>query len=288
MFRQITLKLDFKKAKMKRILIVLSIICMSYMQGKAQCVGTVTYTTNPAPIAGGYAAGTVVQVCCTLISFDMAGSNWFEGFSVNLGQGWLPGSLNGVTAPVNLSGGGGQWIWVNTPFTANGNLFGPGYFFDLNMNGISNDDFGDMGNGPWSMCFNLTVGNNIDSSLALDILLLPDGVAGSWGSNACGALVTPIIPNTIIVGMITSLKKFPDILRQDFKIYPNPAKDFITIETNEQSIGKQLKMYDVYGHLLLSTTITGIRYTIANLDLAKGIYFICIDEHYFSEKVIID
>jgi hypothetical protein len=90
-----------------------------------------------------------------------------------------------------LNGGGGTWIWVNNAFNINGVSLGPGYFFDLNNNGISSDDFGDAGAGPWTMCFSATVGNVPGASLSVGVLPVSDGYAGSWGAGLCDCLPLP-------------------------------------------------------------------------------------------------
>lgn len=177
------------------------IIGFSGFQSVAQpCVGSVSSTVNPQPTGGGYAPGTVVTYCYTVNNYSMSGSNWFEGFSIQLGPGWLPGSITPVTYPTNFQGGGGQWIWVSNTFVNNGVTFGPGFFFDLDMNGISQNDFGDSGAGPWTMCFSVTVGNVPGSSLGVGVAPVSDGYAGSWTNGGCNGLIfTPVTPSTIIV-----------------------------------------------------------------------------------------
>ena len=128
----------------------------------SQCNGPITFTLTPAPPAGGYLPNTTVTVCITLQSFTQTGSNWFEGFDINLGPGWT--NLTPVSAPANCGGNstGGQWIWMNsvtstaTPITT----VGPGYFFDLNVDGNPGNDFGDSnssGTCSWTMCFSVKV-----------------------------------------------------------------------------------------------------------------------------------
>ena len=190
-----------KKNYNKLVLSFFTIILASAISCFAQpCVGSTSFTINPQPTSGGYAPGTVVTYCYTVNSFSQAGTNWLEGFSIQLGPGWLPGSITPVTPPVNFGGGGGQWIWLANPFTFGGVSFGPGFFFDLNSNGITQDDFGDAGGGPWTMCFSVTVGNTAGASLGVGVAPLSDGFAGSWGSAACDGLVfNTLTPNNIIV-----------------------------------------------------------------------------------------
>lgn len=149
------------------------------------CVGTTSFTVNPQPTGGGYAPGTVVTYCYTVNNYTQAGANWLEGFNIQLGPGWITGSITPVTPPNNFGGGGGQWLWVANPFIVGGVSFGPGFFFDLNNNGITQDDFGDAGGGPWTICFSVTVGNNVGDALDVGVAPVSDGFAGSWGSNAC-------------------------------------------------------------------------------------------------------
>jgi hypothetical protein len=100
------------------------------------CVGSTTFTVNPQPVGGGYAPGTVVTFCYTVSGYSQAGTNWFEGIGIDLGSGWLAGSINPVTPPNNLSGAG-QWIWVANGFTFNGVYYNPGYYYDYDSNGIN-------------------------------------------------------------------------------------------------------------------------------------------------------
>jgi len=131
----------------KLILILLSLISIStYSQN--DCMGTESnVTVSPAPVNGGWAPGTPVQFCITYNNWNLnIGTNWCEGFDITLGSGWIGNSITPVTYPNNFGGGGGQWIFVNNSFNGNpassggSNNFGPGFFFDLNMDGTSQLD----------------------------------------------------------------------------------------------------------------------------------------------------
>jgi len=188
---------------MKKILLYILFLIPTFSGFAQPCVGTSSFTINPQPISGGYAPGTVVTYCYTINNYTQAGSNWLEGFSIQLGPGWLPGSITPVTPPNNLNGGGGQWVWVPTNFVVpppNIGTVGPGFFFDLNNNGITWDDWGDFGPGPWTMCFSVIVGNNVGTSLGVGVAPVSDGYAGSWNSPDCDGLIfTTLTPNNIIV-----------------------------------------------------------------------------------------
>ena len=175
--------------RLRSILSLLSIIASLTYYG--QCNGPVTFTLNPPPPAGGYLPNTTVTVCVTMSSYTQTGSNWFEGFDINLGPGWT--NLTPISAPANCGGNGtgGQWIWMNsvtsttTPITT----VGPGYFFDLNVDGNPGNDFGDSntsGNCSWTMCFSVKV-STLCTPQNLSIQVAPgsDGVWGSYTSTAC-------------------------------------------------------------------------------------------------------
>lgn len=182
-------------------------LLLLFFQGIAlaqpNCAGAISFTVGPPPVNGTYAPGTVVNYCFTMTGYTQGGTNWFEGFDINLGPGWVPGSITPVSAPANCQGGGGNWIWLNTstattpPFLT----FGPGYFFDMNGNGIAGDDFGDAGSCTWTFCFNVTVGNTPGASLSVGVAPLSDGIAGSWNSAACdGVNYSYPTPGSVVVG----------------------------------------------------------------------------------------
>jgi len=185
---------------MNRILIIVFSIFYFHYNAQSQCNGTVTYTMNPIPIANQLPAGTIVEVCVTMVGFNMVASNWFEGFNINSGAGWLTGSISPISPPDVCSNSNGGWIWVNS-FVAQGNNFGPGYFFDYNNDGISQNDFGDQGSCTWTCCFSITVGNTIGASLALGVMPLSDGQAANWGSSTgCWASLVQVSAPLLTVG----------------------------------------------------------------------------------------
>jgi hypothetical protein len=172
--------------------------------GCSQCAGTQTFTLTPPPNGGTYNPGQVVTLCYTLQSYTQTGSNWFEGFDLNLGAGWA--SVTPQTSPTNCGGNssGGQWVWKTTvTSTATPTqTVGPGYFFDLTIDGNPGNDYGDSqssGNCSWSFCVTLTVAN-ICTPQSLQIQVTPgsDGLWGSYTSTSCDA----VTPNTIFNGTI--------------------------------------------------------------------------------------
>jgi hypothetical protein len=178
-------------------LFFISLITLSY----SQCAGTQSFTLTPPPVNNTYNPGQVVTLCYTLNSYTQVDLNYFEGFDLNLGPGWS--SVAPLTAPINCGGGGGQWIWMTSvtstaiPITT----VGPGYFFDLNINGNAGNDFGDnnTNNCSWTFCVTLTVANVCTpQSLLLQVTVGSDGVWGSYTSTSCDALS----PNTVFNGTI--------------------------------------------------------------------------------------
>jgi len=169
----------------------------------SQCVGNQTFTLNPYPPATGYTPGTVVTACYTMTGWPglNVGSNWLEGFDINLGPGWT--NLQQIAAPANCQGGSGNWVWVLSNFTPSG-LIGPGWFFDSGISGPLNgnpaDDWGDSGSCIWSFCFNITVANVCTpQNLLIQVTAGADGDWGNWINGAC-----PTTPFTIYNGVINT------------------------------------------------------------------------------------
>jgi hypothetical protein len=186
---------------MKYTLILLSLLISLFSH--SQCVGSQTFTLTPPPVNNTYNPGQVVTLCYTMNSYTQTNSNWFEGFDLNLGPGWA--SVTPQTAPANCGGNnsGGQWTWmtsvtsVATPVTT----VGPGYFFDLNIDGNPGNDFGDQNtnNCSWTFCVQLTVANGCTpQNLLIQVTAGSDGVWGSYTSTACDNL----LPNTVFNGTI--------------------------------------------------------------------------------------
>jgi hypothetical protein len=180
--------------KLKLFLFFIFILLQNLIFG--QCNGVTSFVLTPPPPAGGYVSGTQVNVCFTMNGYNQLGSNWFEGFDINLGPGWT--SLTPVSAPANCGGSstGGQWIWMNsvtsvaTPVVT----VGPGYFFDLNNDGNAGNDFGDSNSSgcSWTMCFSVTVANSCTpQNLLIQVTPGSDGVWGSYNSTSCD-ITTPI------------------------------------------------------------------------------------------------
>ena len=164
----------------------------------SQCNGTQSFTLTPPPVGNQYLPGQTVTMCYTMNGYTQAGTNWIEGFDLTLGPGWS--NVQPATPPANCGGNasGGQWIWTlaaNTPV----GLVGPGYFFDLDLNGNPANDFGDSGSCTWTFCVTLTVAQGCTpQSLAIAVTPGSDGLWGSWGSTSCDAAT----PFTVFNGTI--------------------------------------------------------------------------------------
>ena len=186
---------------MKKILLYILFLISNTLYG--QCVGNQTFTLNPVPPVAGYTPGTVVNVCYTMAGWPglNVGSNWLEGFDINLGPGWT--NLQQSAAPNNCQGGGGNWVWMLNNFTPSG-LVGPGWFFDSGISGPLNnnpaDDWGDSGSCTWSLCFTVTVANVCTpQNLSIQVTAGADGDWGNWINNSC-----PTTPFTIYNGVINT------------------------------------------------------------------------------------
>jgi gliding motility-associated-like protein len=196
---------------MKKLYILINLLLLSFVGfSQNDCMGFQSSVVNPLPVGGGYAPGTVVQYCVTYNNWNTGfNTNWCEGFDITIGPGWVPGSITPVTPP-NDNSGVGQWVWIPGTFNGNptssggaGNNFGPGFFYDYNSNGQSVDDWGDNSTGPWTFCFNLTVGAVAGSSLSLQVSPVSDGYAGSWGNAGCnGQYQYQLSPGNTVLGCI--------------------------------------------------------------------------------------
>jgi len=185
--------------KLINVILFIFLTCLGY----SQCAGTQTFTLTPLPVGGTYLPGQTVTMCYIMTGYSQAGTNWIEGFDLTLGPGWA--SVTPQSAPANCGGNstGGQWVWrtsvtsTTTPIVT----VGPGYFFDLSIDGNPGNDFGDSGSCTWTFCVTLTVANVCTpQSLLLQVTAGPDGLWGSYNSSSCDA----VTPFTIFNGTINA------------------------------------------------------------------------------------
>ena len=96
---------DLTFKAVKKYLFSLIVVCCFVLVAKAQ-PGPTTYTLNPQPVNGQYSTGTIVTLCYTMTGFGGCGTaEWFEGFDLNLGPGWV--NVAPVTAPADCGGAAG-------------------------------------------------------------------------------------------------------------------------------------------------------------------------------------
>ena len=183
--------------------VLLLITIFNLLTSFSQCVGTQSFTLTPLPVGGTYLPGQTVVMCYTMVGYSQTGTNWIDGFDLTLGPGWV--TVNPQTAPANCGGNstGGQWVW-KTSVTSTATpivTVGPGYFFDLSVDGNPGNDFGDSGTCTWTFCVTLVVSNVCTpQSLLLQVTAGPDGLWGSYTSNSCDA----VSPFTIFNGTINA------------------------------------------------------------------------------------
>jgi len=174
---------------MKKItFILLATLFSNIMHG--QCLGSQSYTLSPA---GPYTAGQNVTVTYTLSSFTQVNVNWIIAFDIDYGNGWS--NINPVSAPGNPGGSAGTWIWDTQNTYPSGLNFGPGYRF-VNSSWF-NPDWGTSSTGPFTLSFNLQVGNScLNNDLSIDISVIGDCQTGGWNNGSC----CPITPFSIYSG----------------------------------------------------------------------------------------
>ena len=73
-----------------------------------------------------------------------------------------------------------------------------------------------------------------------------------------------------------------------FNIYPNPAKDVITI--SELPIGAELSILDINGKIMFSTSVNSNQLTINTEDFTNGLYLIHLNHSgaTSSKKLIVN
>jgi hypothetical protein len=177
---------------MKKIISLLIGIVLS-LNVISQCSGFMDFDFNPQyPTNSTYPPNTEVVFCCTMTGWDgnAQGSNWFEGFGLTLGSGWV--NVSPLQAPNDVDEVSGTWLWMNTVTSeSTGFIAGPGYFFEGPTgptDGNPGNDWGDLcvnGDCVWEFCITLTTSNVAGESLSIGVTPYADGTMGSWGNWEC-------------------------------------------------------------------------------------------------------
>jgi len=73
-------------------------------------------------------------------------------------------------------------------------------------------------------------------------------------------------------GLITSTGPGPAIQAHDAIVYPNPGRDFLTIESGPQIAGALFVLYDMAGKPLIEKTLNQSSQTLSTAHLPAGLY----------------
>jgi gliding motility-associated-like protein len=189
---------------MKKALLFLCILfAFNYSNAQGPCIGSssISITPPPDPISGCYFPGTTVTVCVTINDYLQTNADWLCGVVPILGPGWDTTTLQPVSAPPSCDGLG-VWGWFGSCTGFAGNTYGPGFYYDSELNSpngtidsIPGNNYGDnCAVNTWIFCFQVTTNAIITAGVNsfIGVNALPDYEAGNWGSSGC---VDPIISN---------------------------------------------------------------------------------------------
>ncbi len=114
---------------------------------------------------------------------------------------------------------------------------------------------------------------------------LPVANIATFGQDNLGELYVAGLYNGIVYKIIDANLGEKEIVKNDFKIYPNPAKNEIFIEKSNDSFPTEITIFDTNGKLLLKQkTEDLLKNTINTGVLQQGIYLISIKNNYDENK----
>lgn len=190
--------------------LVLWLVCLSGLLVQAQqvCGGPrqITLSPNPdlLPQPGVLQPGQTLEVCFSMEGYeDPAAINWFHGVAFDLAANWDVASVVPTALPSPCIGVG-AWDWYTT-VTGTGGSYGPGFFYDSELDGFPGNNYGDddiFGScitHEWAFCFTLRVRSDATpgGTLTLSARVLSDGESGSWSGGFNGCLDPSTTPQLV-------------------------------------------------------------------------------------------
>ncbi|MCA6422686.1 MAG: T9SS type A sorting domain-containing protein [Flavobacterium sp.] len=243
-------------------------------------------TTNPAP----YCAAGFKNVAPFDLPDRLITNVSFGTLSNNSGNTRWPGAAyvfyNNLAIPNIVKGNGITPLTVNYNNNATHRVLA---YIDLNID----NDFNDVGEKVMDVIFPFNTGTSVNVTIPntasngqtrLRVLLYVDDLyTGTFGPNGPATSCTNVningIPEVLAVGetedytinIVSNLSL--NYSNQDlFSIYPNPAQSIINIDSVNNISIDSLKIFDIFGKLLLEKTKNTNQVTIENL--SNGIYII--------------
>ncbi|WP_353147401.1 PQQ-dependent sugar dehydrogenase [Flavobacterium sp.] len=114
----------------------------------------------------------------------------------------------------------------------------------------------------------------------------------TFGEDINGELYIAGITSGTVYKIIDTSLNNSDFELNGFSIYPNPAKEYIVLKSNEVNLGSKIDIFDVAGKLLISNKLNkNIENTIATNSLSKGIYLVSVETIFgfnYRTKLIIE
>lgn len=114
----------------------------------------------------------------------------------------------------------------------------------------------------------------------------------TFGEDINGELYIAGITSGTVYKIIDTSLNNSDFELNGFSIYPNPAKEYIVLRSNEINLGSKIDIFDVAGKLLISNKLNkNIENTIATNSLSKGIYLVSVETIFgfnYRTKLIIE
>ena len=106
---------------------------------------------------------------------------------------------------------------------------------------------------------------------------------GPTGANSDAVAVDSVYYKVVVTTGVKNLDN------NSFKIYPNPAKDVVSLNFTAVSNDREVIVQNMLGDAVLRQNVTALNNTINVAELAKGVYFINVREgnSYTTEKLTI-
>ncbi|MFZ4671494.1 MAG: FG-GAP-like repeat-containing protein [Flavobacterium sp.] len=129
--------------------------------------------------------------------------------------------------------------------------------------------------------------NSITAHFGIGQATSIDRIIIRWPSGIVDSILNPSINQSLLVVEGSSILGSASFTNSEFSIYPNPVKNILNINPENNIVMKSIQVYDLTGKLVIEANLNNTSFSVENL--VNGTYILLLKDisgKYYSQKFI--